>query len=103
MGGVRCGGVAVIDCHLAFLWRVERHIVEQLVGYGSLGGCGCGCVVLTCHLTTVLWRWSSRGIACRVVNLDSGGRGAFACIAHEEEIMRQSRVVHSTNAPPKCL
>ena len=43
-GGVRCGGVAVIDCHLAFLWRVERHIVEQLVGYGSLG---CGCVDMT--------------------------------------------------------
>jgi hypothetical protein len=26
---------------LAFWWRVERRIVEQLVGYGSLG---CGCV-----------------------------------------------------------
>lgn len=46
-GGVRCGGVAVIDCHLAFLWRMERHIVEQLVGYGSLGG---GCVDMTPHL-----------------------------------------------------
>ena len=30
-----------VNCHLAFWWRVERRIVEQLVGYGSLG---CGCV-----------------------------------------------------------